>query len=175
MNPKSDAMSKVKELLFGEEVLTIEKKIDQFEKQTKKHQEQQQTKRENAENKLSNRIKELQASLDLNTSKSEEGLAATKLLLTESIKTYNLKLTNDIKELQKEANTQANQLKKDLSLFKETTLETLKRMEQNHSLALSNINKTHVSKDTLSAMLIDMGQKLVSQVEEKGKNNETFN
>lgn len=147
MSKDNEAMLKVKEILFGEEVNSIEKKIDELANKANQYQEKEKIKRESIDKKFSNELQSLKASLSKSDTK-----------FTNEILTSNTKISAEINELRNQSNKNAKELSKELQLLKEELQLTIKKAQERSSAELGIVKQDYVSKELLSETLLNLAR-----------------
>ncbi len=157
---ESENLSRIRDILFGEDLQGIEQKLSEFRTSNEKILNEVSADFKSHLKELERQVKELSNKQIVESKKQEEGKKNINDQVEKKIETVNNQIKEEKKSFETELNKKISEIKKEMIDFQDSISERLDKLNSENQAKFKTLEETIISKGTLSSLLSELSDKL---------------
>ncbi len=157
---EGENLSRIKDILFGEDLQSIEQKLDIVKGENSSAFDQLKSELENRFKKIELLMKEKSKEVD----KAQEKIISVQKNVNEGLKQeiekINIEVNNGKINLENTTKDNIEQFTNTISKLETTINQTIDKLKNDHESRVNDLNKNKINKDTLADILVELAKKL---------------
>mgnify|MGYP002628792006 CR=1 FL=1 len=157
---EGDNLSRIKDILFGEDLQSIENKLDTVKDASSSAYEKLKAELDDRFKKMDMLLQEKLKEVEKVHSDSKENQSNINDELKQTIANINTEISNEKNYLENRVNESVEQTAKSLSTLEEAINNTIDKVKQYNEMQVNDLRKNNINKDVLADILTELAEKL---------------